>query len=489
MKAIFILSDSLNRHFLPVYGNGWVKTPNIDRFAEKSLLFANHWMGSAPCMPARRDIISGRLCFLEREWGGLEPFDRPFPSILRKNGIFTHMETDHHHYFHVGGENYHTAFNTWALHRGQENDRYVSRISPLEEPDHLGRWTDQYYKNRTAFSDESQYPTPLTFQGAADWLAANKGEDDFFLWIEVFDPHEPFDCPDEYYELYKDKWEGPLYNWSGYERVDEEADAQEHLKRQYASTLTMMDRHLGRLFDELERQGIFEETLIIFTTDHGHMLGEHGQTGKNNWHVWNEMARIPLLIHLPGSECAGEKRHQLTQNIDIMPTLLDYFGLDSIHESLPLHGYSLLDAAYANTPLAREAAIYGWFGQTVNLTDGRHTYFRAPVSEDNTPLHRYFLTHSSIHLHDLRGLEFFKEAEFGKFLPYTDFPVLRSSVKKKRSAEWEDTLLFNIENDPGQRKDLSGTDLEQFYRGLLLRTMQKHDAPEEQYRRLGLEGH
>jgi arylsulfatase A-like enzyme len=486
MKAICILSDSLNRHFLPAYGNSWVQTPNIDRFAEKSLLFTNHWMGSAPCMPARRDIITGRLCFLEREWGGLEPFDRPFPSILRRNGIYSHMETDHHHYFHVGGENYHTTFNTWALHRGQENDRYVSRIDPVEEPEHLGRWTEQYYKNHSAFSDESAFPTPRTFRGAIDWLSANEGADDFFLWVEVFDPHEPFDCPEYYYRLYEDHWSGPLYNWSGYERVDEESAAQEHLKKQYASSLTMMDRWLGKLFDELERQGIFEETLIIFTTDHGHMLGEHGQTGKNNWHVWNEMAHIPLLVHLPGSECGGEERGQLTQNIDIMPSLLEYFGLGDIQRNLPLHGHSLLSAAYENEASKRDAALYGWFGQTVNLSDGSHTYFRAPVSEENSPLYRYFLTHSTIHLHDLKGIEFFKEAELGKFLPYTDFPVIRARVDKHRSEEWEDSRLYSIEDDPGQQLDLSGTALENRYRDLLIETLKRHDAPREQYRRLGL---
>lgn len=67
MKVIVILSDSLNRHYLPCYGNEWVRTPNIDRLAERSITFDNHWIGSAPCMPARRDMLTGRLNFLERE--------------------------------------------------------------------------------------------------------------------------------------------------------------------------------------------------------------------------------------------------------------------------------------------------------------------------------------------------------------------------------------------------------------------------------------
>ncbi|MFW6270555.1 MAG: sulfatase-like hydrolase/transferase, partial [Bacillota bacterium] len=69
MRTVMVLLDSMNRHFLNIYGNNWVKTPNIDRLAQDSVIFDNHWLGSAPCMPARRDIFTGRLNFLERNWG------------------------------------------------------------------------------------------------------------------------------------------------------------------------------------------------------------------------------------------------------------------------------------------------------------------------------------------------------------------------------------------------------------------------------------
>ena len=131
MKAIFVLLDSLNRNYLPIYGNDWVRAPNIGRLAKKGVVHDNHWLGSAPCMPARRDILTGRLNFLERPWGAIEPFDVPFPGLLRKAGIRSHMETDHYHYFHVGGENYHTQFDTYQFHRGQENDCWQSRARDL----------------------------------------------------------------------------------------------------------------------------------------------------------------------------------------------------------------------------------------------------------------------------------------------------------------------------------------------------------------------
>ena len=485
MKVIMILSDSLNRHYMPTYGNQWVIAPNMERFARRSVVFDNHWIGSAPCMPARRDMITGRLNFLEREWGGLEPFDIPFPHLLQDEAdIFCHMETDHYHYFHVGGENYHMPFDSWAFHRGQEWDTYVSRVSSPEEPEHLGKWKDQYVKNQTAYKTASDFPSQRTFEGAIDWLRANKDEDDYFLWIEVFDPHEPFDCPDEYLQLYGDEWQGPLYNWSGYERVEEESAASRHLQKQYAGTLTMMDEWFGKLLDELERQNALDDTLIILTTDHGHLLGERGLTGKNNWHAWNELAHIPLIVHLPGSQHAGERRDQLTQNIDLMPTILDYFGVPIEH---PIHGESWRPMLDRNAPAQRQAVLYGWYGQTVNVTDGKHTYFRAPATEDNQPLYRYFLTPGSFSMRDVCNKGFYDQAELGPFLPYTDYPVIRSHVQRTRSEDWEETKLYNLETDYGQSVDLTGTPVEETYENLLIETMVAMDAPAWQYERLGLE--
>ena len=103
MKAILILMDTLNRHMLKAYNpKAEAITPNIDRLAGKSFVFDNHFIGSAPCMPARRDIQTGRLNFLERGWGPIEPWDCTLPALLKKRGIFSHIVTDHCHYAEVG---------------------------------------------------------------------------------------------------------------------------------------------------------------------------------------------------------------------------------------------------------------------------------------------------------------------------------------------------------------------------------------------------
>jgi len=483
MKTIIVMTDSLNRNYLPLYGNDWVKTPNIDRFAEISVTMENHWLGSAPTMPTRRDLLTGRLHFLERGWGGLEPFDIPLTRLLREAGVFCHLETDSYHYFHVGGEGYFESFDTWAFHRGQEFDPFASKVSSPEEPDHLGRWAAQYAKNQMRFKTESDFSTPMTFTGAVEWLKENEGEDNYLLWVEVFDPHEPFDCPREFVEAYGDDWDGPLYFWSEYDLVDEDSDAVEHLRRRYAGVLTMLDKWFGKLLDEIERQGILQDALILFTTDHGHMLGERGCTGKNKWHVWNQLGHIPLIIHLPGSWHAGERRTHLSQNIDILPTVMDYFDLEFGHR---IHGRSLREVMEKDAPSERRAALYGWFGQTVNLTDGKYTYFRAAAREDNQPLYRHFLSSVGSSYHDLPSGRYYEGAEFGSFLPYAGMPVLRAPAHSKRNPHHADTRLYDIENDYAQENDLAGTEMAKGYEELLVQTMKGLDSPSSQFERLGL---
>jgi arylsulfatase A-like enzyme len=483
MKAIFVLLDSMNRNYLPVYGNDWIKAPNIQRLADTGVTMDNHWLGSAPCMPARRDILTGRLNFLERGWGAIEPYDVPFTRLLRRNGVRTHMETDHYHYFHVGGENYHTQFDTYAFHRGQEQDPWQSRTNPPEEPEHFGMWSAQYYMNHNAFESADDFPTPKTFLGAIDWLKNNEGADDYCMWVEGFDPHEPFDCPDSYVKAYEDDYDGPLNQWTGYRDVEGDESDLKHLRNQYAGTLTMADEYLGKMMDELERQGIYEDTMIILTTDHGHLIGEHGVTGKNRWHVWNELGNLPMVVKLPGNRNAGQRRNQLSQNIDVMPTLLDYFDVPCEHA---IHGRSLKDVLENDSPGQRETALYGWFGSPVNVTDGKYTYMRAAASETNEPLYTHFQIPTSYSFHDVPGKRLFDDAELGHFLPKVETPVLRKKTPVPRSPIVKDTQLFDIENDPGQVNNLAGTDVEAHYVDLLRRSMIEADAPPSQFDRLGL---
>ena len=129
-NVIVVVLDSLNRHLLEAYGFNEFTTPNLTRFANRSVKFANHHTGSLPCMPARHDILCGALDFLWRPWGSIEIWEDAITFELRRKGITTQLITDHPHLFESGGENYHTDFSAWDYVRGGEDDPWKTRLDP-----------------------------------------------------------------------------------------------------------------------------------------------------------------------------------------------------------------------------------------------------------------------------------------------------------------------------------------------------------------------
>ena len=488
MKTILILMDSLNRNYLKTYNEEAATiTPNICQFAQESLVFNKHFIGSAPCMPARRDLLTGRLNFLERRWGPIEAFDKTITKALRNKGVFCHIVTDHCHYTETGGENYLQEFNTWDYVRGQEYDPWVSRVTPIRDwnLEHYGVIFDQYEANRTLFKEEKDYPTQRTFAAACDWIENNKDEDNYFLQVEVFDPHEPFDTPQEYLDLYGDNYDGPRFDCSTYRAVTEPEEAIKHLQNRYRATLTMADKWFGRLIDKLKETGNYDDTLIIFTTDHGHLLGEYGFTGKNYMHGYNQLSNIPLMVRFPGGP-HGQRTDVLSQGIDLAATILDYFDIPKLDT---MTGTSLLDTFHGKPQKTRDCLLFGWFGGAINIFDGRYTYFRAAVREDNTPLFNYCSMPTT--LLQFMGNDVVDDIEMGRFLKYTNFPVYKIPAKfpigHLRSREHiSDTLLFDTLTDYEQKRPLKDPLIEAEMEQKLVKMMHWADAPDEQFERVGL---
>ncbi|GAB4557310.1 MAG: sulfatase-like hydrolase/transferase [Anaerolineae bacterium] len=489
MNVICILLDSLNRHFLPVYGNHWVRTPNIDALAARSLIFEQNYIGSAPCMPARRDLWTGTWEFLWRPWGSLEPWDQPLPRLLRQAGVLTHLITDHYHLFERGGENYHIDFEGWEFIRGHENDPWVTDPAP-EKPPFYGVLTDRYWRNMTRMRREADFLAPRTLQAAADWLERNHQRDNFFLMIDEFDPHEPFHVPPPYDTMYDPDWDGPLYFWDRYGRTDEEPETHmRHIRAQYAGKVTMTDRWLGRVLERIDDFGLWDNTAIILMTDHGHFLGEHGWMGKPTCPAYQTIAHTPLLIHLPGSQRAGERIDALTTTVDLYPTILEWFGVEPPPH---IHGRSLVPLLEGKVDRVRDYVLYGWWGQSVNYADGTYTYLRHPQSPDNTPLEAYSLRWSTApwwEYPDLTG-----RVDYGRFMPQTEMLVGRMAFQPEDMARLSadparvvrPSMLFNIREDEAQEHDLAGTPLEEDYAERLRRALYDVQAPESQFRRLGL---
>lgn len=498
MKAIVILMDSVNRRYLECYGNDWVETPNLTRLANRSTVFDRHFIGSAPCMPARHDLLTGRLEFLEHNWCGVQPYDYTLPQALRRCGVYSHMETDHYHYFHTGGENYSSLFDSWSFVRGQEHDVLVPTLGKLPEREHYGCYHPQYELNRMMFAGEAEYPTPKTMRQAAEFIDRYHDQDNWFLFVDAFDPHEPFDVPDEFAPDYDDDYDDRLFYWPRYgDTSDVPAHALEHVRKQYAKTLTMGDRWLGKILDQLDEHGMWKDTLVIFTTDHGYLLGERELLGKNYMPAYNEVYHIPLMIHLPGQN-VQRRSNVLSQNIDLFPTILEFFGGSPADCPDRLHGRSLLNAASGDETPVRETAIYGMFGRQVNITDGKYTYFRSAVRPDNSPISIYTAMPTTInHFWDREHLHDIGQIETGRFLKWTNYPVYRMPGNIANLADAshrfdiryeiiEQDMLFDIEKDYGQTVNLCGTEQEARMCELLRAALEAHDSPDEQYVRLGL---
>lgn len=479
MKAIVVMYDSLNRRSLPPYGASGVHAPNFERLAARAATFDNCYAGSMPCIPARREMHTGRHNFLHRSWGPLEPFDDSMPELLRHNGVYTHLVTDHQHYWEDGGATYHNRYSSYELFRGQEGDRWKGQVADPPIPEDLKRVRRETYRqdwvNRQHLETEDLHPQTQTFDAGVEFIRTNAAADRWMVQIETFDPHEPFFSYARWHELYPEAYDGPHFDWPDYKQVLESRAEVEHVRNRYHALLSMCDNSLGRVLDLMDELDLWRDTMLMVVTDHGFLLGEHGWWGKNAAPWYDETIHTPLFVWDPREGAHGERRDSLVQTIDFAPTLLDFFGV-------PIPG------DMQGTPLrdtAREAGLFGSFGGHASVTDGRYVYMRAPATPGNTPLLEHTLMPTHMHRpfspEELRGAELVPPFSFTK-----DVPVVRVPGYTMISPYAFGTLLYDLVEDPGQERPQIDDEIELRMIGLLVELMRANDAPPSQYERLGL---
>ncbi|MCC7492350.1 MAG: sulfatase [Fimbriimonadaceae bacterium] len=490
MKAVMVMFDSLNRHMLPCYGCDWTHAPNFRRLAERTVTFDHSYVCSMPCMPARRDLLTGRPNFLHRSWGPIEPFDDCVPQMLRAQGTSSHLITDHYHYFEAGGSTYHTQYSTWEFFRGQEGDPWLGLVGDqVERPaEVLGRrgdneWQRQDWVNRMQMRSEEEQPISGTFRAGLNFLQRNHAQDNWFLQIETFDPHEPFFTHRKWQDLYPHAYDGPHFDWPAYRFVEESPEAVEHCRRQYAALLSQCDSKLGDVLDTFDRLGLWDDTMLIVWTDHGFMLGEQNCWAKCWQPFYEPISHTPFFVWDPRSRRAGERRQALVQpSIDLGPTLLDFFGQQPTADMLgrPLTGTIDHDAA------VREAALFGMHGAHVNVTDGRYAYYRAPATAASEPLYNYTLMPTD--MRNVWGPQRFAQVELAPPFGFTKgCPTLKTPVAGRWARAHEfGTLLYDLEADPQQAAPLQDAAAEARMVEHLQTLLRQGEAPVEQYQRLGL---
>ena len=492
MKVIIVFYDSLNKHYLPSYGNERTHAPNFQRLSERSVTFDNSFVGSMPCMPARRELHTGRYNFLHREWGPLEPFDDSMPEILKDAGIYTHLISDHLHYWEDGGSTYHNRYSSWEIVRGQEGDHWKGHVGDPEIPAVVRVPSPQGEKtgtsslwrydwvNRAYMKCEEDQPQTRVFDLGCEFIQKNAKEDNWLLHIETFDPHEPFMVSDKYLNKYDGDYDGVHFDWPR-GKVEESEDVVKHVRRQYSALVSMCDRNLGRVLDLMDENNLWNDTMLIVGTDHGFLLGEHDYWAKNLMPYYNEIANTPLFIWDPRSKKKNERRTSIAQMIDWAPTILNYFKID-IPENM--QGKSL-KGVVENDEAVRDACLFGVFSGHVNVTDGKYVYMRAAQEDKKELLYNYTLM--PMHMTKLFNTQELSKAELVGPFSYTKrCKVLKVPAKDKYKVSKFGSLLFDIEKDPKQLFPIQDEALEKYMIGKLIALMKENDAPPEQYERLGL---
>lgn len=430
MNIVVIVADSLRTDYIGTYGSK-VETPNIDRLASQGVQFNQAYAENLPTLPMRRSWWTGKYHFHEAGWQPFTSDDYLLAEVLWDQGFNSALITDTYH-MHKPVYNCGRGFDTTAFIRGQEYDPWVTEAENIpsieESPIHRlkhgrGRERDelwkeryrQYLKNRSVQEEEDDYCTPRVAREAVDWLK-RKGsaqDRDFLLWVDMFDPHEPWDPPEPYRSMYKDpNYDGPDIvdpvpgSVKGY-MTEEEV---ENTKNLYAGEVTFVDKYIGKIVDSLRELDLYEDTMIVFTSDHGEPFGEHGYIRKARPRNYQNLVKIPWIMKFPDGHWAGEKVDSIVQSVDLMPTLLDSLDIDTEELTLEftepkqsgkaenifpqdltskasrqeLGGQSLIPLLEGNVNDIRDFAVGGHYNREWYLRTERWSYLY-PLDEGKEP--------------------------------------------------------------------------------------------------------
>jgi arylsulfatase A-like enzyme len=394
MNVILIILDSLRKDHVGVYGNDKVKTPSLDDLAKESLRFTQPYPESIPTIPARRAIHTGLRTWPFRNWvppkgetffpAGWQPIPEEqttLPEILFGRGYNTLLVTDTQHLFKAS-MNFQRGFRVFDWVRGQERDKFRPTVTvPQEEVDKLvvpgndESMVDkvrQYVANTRGRKTEEDWFAPRVFKRAAQFLEVQERDRQFFLLIDCFDPHEPWDPPAEYVKAYDDGYDGPepiVPNYSDASWISERE--LERMRNLYSAEVTMTDRWLGNFLEKVDSLGFMENTLLMVISDHGVGLGEHGIVGKLPNSLWPEITDIMFFARHPEGAGAGKTSDFYASTHDVAPTILGHLGIEPPE---PMDGADLSVILDGEEPEERTHFTLGYHNY-VWTRDETHVFF------------------------------------------------------------------------------------------------------------------
>ncbi len=387
-NVIVLMFDSLQYNYLRCNGNDWIKTPNFDRFAREGVVFDNCYIEGVPTIPCRRAMHTGRYTLPYKGWTSLDMEDTTIADMCWGKPIDTALVFDCPMY-RLPKFGYTRGFDkVWFIHGHEGDHDFYSKdelihLNPLDfheqnvldntdrvtgnivvEP--LLNETTCYLKQRQYWKTEEDQNVVKVMKSAVDYLEKVDRNKPFYLWVDNFDPHEPWDPPSvydpemkcPYNPDYKGKDQflpvmGPVEGIYSEEELH-------HIRMLYAEKVSMCDRWLGYFMDNVKRLALDKDTLILLVSDHGEPMGngEHGHGIMRKCRPWpyEELVHGVMMMRGPGIP-ANTRKDAFVQSCDVAPTVCDWLGIgvQSFHQ-----GKSLIPLAKGEVDKVRDFAIAGY---------------------------------------------------------------------------------------------------------------------------------
>jgi arylsulfatase A-like enzyme len=370
-----------------------VELPHLDRLRQESVQFTQAFGEGEPTIPTRRAYFTGERSFpwryrfdtkgmwpTGRGWHKIPPEQPTMAEVLLRQGYQTGLISDNYHLFKPTG-NFTRGFLQYEFLRGYESDNYrggaiaAAELAPyVRNPDPVEHASlVQYLLNVRGRKREEDWHTAQTFTRAASWLRDHQqsGTEPFFLWVDSFGPHEPWDPPRTYLKPYLSN---PQFNGIefiypvGLTAKDLDEAEQQRVRELYLAYLTFVDHWVGYFLGVLAETGLDRRTIVMVVNDHGTELMDHGQFSKSGSHLYAHNTQLFWLIRHPEQqrgECSA-----LVQNHDLFPTAL---ALLHVPHS-PVAGTNAWQWVEQRDVPQREYVITGW-GSYASIRDGRWNYF------------------------------------------------------------------------------------------------------------------
>jgi len=342
-NVLFFMTDQQHADCLSFMGHPMVRTPNLDKLAERSAVFRHMYTCTAICVPSRTSFHTGAYMRTHGQYfnGGDLRQDMPsLVSVLRDHG-YTSAQCGKLHLPPTLADHYDSI---WSLKQYKQDLAEAG----YSETERAGEWKTR----KEFFSFRSDLPEEWTnevwtSQRAIDFIASDRArQNPWFLWCSFERPHAPHSPPASFDNLYNPD-EIPI-DWDEYQRFEDSRLSNRPMMEdfwkigsvrhdvglfqkalcRYFALITLIDREVGRVLKTLDEQGMADDTIVVFTSDHGDWAGQYGQIGKN-LPAYDPLIRIPFIYCDPQrpADC-GRDVEGLYQSVDLMPTLLERLGID-----------------------------------------------------------------------------------------------------------------------------------------------------------------